>query len=181
MLAYVFFHRPGPGIETVAYEKALGTFHATLAEDSPAGFVSSTTYRISESYADWYLVESSAALDPLNEAAVKGKRSSPHDAVAHMAVDGAGKLLVLQSGGPATEPGFEMRFSKPAGMGYTELYERLKPWTDRAEVSLWRRMMVLGPAPEFCLVAPSAQDLPAEMRPETLKRDPIWKVTPRSV
>jgi hypothetical protein len=58
-------------------------------------------------------------------------------------------------------------------MGYPDLYELLKPWTDRAEVSLWRRMMVLGPAPEFCLVAPSELDLPAEMKPETLRREPI--------
>ncbi|GAC1504353.1 MAG: hypothetical protein NVS1B3_00920 [Candidatus Dormibacteraceae bacterium] len=173
MLAYVFFHRAGPGIETVAYEAALRKFHAMLAEEPPPGFVSSSTYRIGESYADWYLVESSVALDPLNEAAVKGMRSSPHDAVAHMSTDGVGKLLMLRSGRPATEPGFEVRFSKPKGMGYPELYERLKPWTDRAEVSLWRRMMVLGPAPEFCLVAPSGHDLPEEMRPETLKRDPI--------
>jgi hypothetical protein len=34
-------------------------------------------------------------------------------------------------------------------------------------------MMVLGPAPEFCLVAPSGLDLPVEMNPETLRREPI--------
>jgi hypothetical protein len=173
VLAYVFFHRAGSGIETVDYEAALRGFHATLAEEPPPGFVSSSTYRIGDGYADWYLVESSAALDPLNEAAVKGKRSSPHDAVAHMSIDGAGKLLMLRSGSPATEAGFEIRFSKPAGMGYPDLYQRLEPWTDRDEVSLWRRMMVLGPAPEFCLVSRSALELPGEMRPETVERDPV--------
>jgi hypothetical protein len=173
LLAYVFFHRPGSGVETPAYEVALRRFHDSLAGDPPEGFIGSTTYRIGNSYADWYLVDNSAALDPLNEAAVKGARSAPHDAVAHMSADGAGKLLTLKSGSATTEPGFEIRFSKPAGMGYPALYERLKPWTDRAEVSLWRRMMVLGPAPEFCLVALSELDLPAEMRPETLRREPI--------
>jgi hypothetical protein len=34
-------------------------------------------------------------------------------------------------------------------------------------------MMVLGPAPEFCLVAPAELQLPAEMRPEALRREPI--------
>jgi hypothetical protein len=173
VLAYVFFHRAGSGIETPTYEAALRRFHASLAGAPPPGFISSTTYRIGNGYADWYLVENSAALDPLNEAAVKGARSAPHDAVAHMATDGAGKLMILKSGSARTEPGFEIRFSKPAGMAYTELYERLKPWTDRAEVSLWRRMMVLGPAPEFCLVAPSEVQLPAEMRPEIVRREPI--------
>ena len=173
MLAYVFFHRAGSGVEVPSYELALQRFHVALAEDSPPGFISSTTYRIGNDYADWYLVENSAALDRLNEAAVKGARSSPHDAVAHMSADGAGKLLMLRSGSARTEPGYEIRFSKPAGMGYPELYDSLKPWTDRAEVSMWRRMMVLGPSPEFCLVATSEQHLPAEMRPEILRREPI--------
>ena len=169
----MFFHRPGTGVEAPPYEAALRRFHASLASEPPPGFISSTTYRVGNGYADWYLVDNSAALDRLNEAAVKGARSSPHDAVAHMSADGAGKLLMLRSGSARTEPGFEIRFSKPAGMSYPELYERLKPWTDRAEVSLWRRMMVLGPAPEFCLVAPSELDLPAERGPETLRRQPI--------
>jgi hypothetical protein len=173
LLAYVFFHRPGSGVEALSYEAALRRFHASLAGEPPSGFISSTTYRLGDAYADWYLVEDSAALDRLNEAAVKGVRSSPHDAVAHMSADGAGKLLMLRSGRARTEPGYEIRFSKPAGVGYPELYERLKPWTDRPEVSLWRRMMVLGPAPEFCLVAPAELQLPAEMRPEALRREPI--------
>lgn len=173
MLAYVFFHRAGSGVEAPPYETALRRFHAALAGEPPPGFISSTTYRIGNGYADWYLVDNSAALDRVNEAAVRGERSAPHDAVAHMSTDGTGKLLMLRSGHARTESGFEMRFSKPAGMSYPDLYERLKPWTDRAEVSLWRRMMVLGPAPEFCLVALSELDLPAEMRPEILRREPV--------
>jgi len=173
LLAYVFSHRPGSGVDTLAYEEALRRFHAALASAPSKGFVRSSTYRIGDGYSDWYLVESSAALDPLNEAAVAGARSSTHDAVAHMSADGAGKLLALISGPVTTAPGFEMRFSKPPGMRYPDLYARLKPWTDRREVSLWRRMMVLGPAPEFCLVAPSERQLPSEMRPEILRREPV--------
>jgi hypothetical protein len=90
-----------------------------------------------------------------------------------MATDGAGKLLTLVSGNTPTGSGFEIRFSKPAGMGYPELYERMKPWTDLDEVTLWRRMMVLGPPPEFCLVARSEIQLPAEMRPEIVRRDSV--------
>jgi hypothetical protein len=173
LLAYVFFHRAASGVEAPSYEAGLRRFHGALRSEPPPGFVSSTTYRIGKGYADWYLVDNSAALDRLNEAAVKGARSAPHDAVAHMSADGAGKLLTLRSGSARPEPGFEIRFSKPAGTSYAELYERLTPWTDRAEVSLWRRMMVLGPAPEFCLVSPSELDLPQEMRPELLRREPI--------
>jgi hypothetical protein len=171
LLAYVFFHRPAPGVETAAYEAALRRFHASMAAAPPPGFAGSSTYRVGGRYSDWYLVESSAALDQLNTAAVTGARSPDHEAVAHMSADGAGKLLTLVSGRARQEPGFEIRFSKPAGMTYPELYERLKPWTDRAELALWRRMMVLGPPPEFCFTAPSDQVLPAAMSPESLARE----------
>jgi hypothetical protein len=173
VLAYVFFHRAAPGIQTPTYEAALKRFHSSLAGKPPPGFIGSSTYRVGGVYADWYLVEGSAALDALNEAAVSRARSASHDAVAHMSTDGAGKLLMLVSGSAPAGAGVEVRFSKPAGMGYSELYEQLRPRTDRAEVSLWRRMMVLGPPPEFCLVAPSEIEIPPEMHPEILPREPV--------
>jgi len=173
LLAYVFFHRPAPGVEAPIYEAALRRFHASLAAAPPFGFVGSSTYRVGQRYSDWYLVESSAVLDQLNEAAVNSARSSDHDAVAHMSADGAGKLMALVSGSPRTEPGFEIRFSKPAGMTYPAFYERLKPWTGQAELTLWRRMMVLGPPPEFCMVAAASVELPPYMHPEVLPRKRI--------
>jgi hypothetical protein len=90
-----------------------------------------------------------------------------------MSSDGAGKLLTLISGAAPAGAGFEIRFSKPAGTGYRDLYERLKPWTDQTELTLWRRMMVLGPPPEFCLLAPSEIQLPAEMGAEIFRREPV--------
>jgi hypothetical protein len=173
LLAYVFSHRPAPGVDTKLYEEALRRFHGALASAPSSGFVSSTTYRIRDSYSDWYLVESSAALDWLNAAAISGARTPAHDAAARMALDGSGKLLTLAGGELPSGRGFEVRFSKPAGASYTDLYARLEPWTSRPGVSLWRRMMVLGPPPEFCLIAPSALDLPADMHPEAFGREPI--------
>jgi hypothetical protein len=173
LLAYVFFHRPAPGVETAVYETALRRFHSSLALAPPPGFIGSSTYRVGAGYADWYLVDGSAALDVLNEAAVNQTRAASHDSVASMASDGDGKLLTRVSGEAPAGAGFEIRFSKPAGMSYPKLYERLKPWTDQAELTLWRRMMVLGPPPEFCLLAPSAIQLPADLKPEVLRRDPI--------
>ena len=173
MLAYVFSHRPAPGVETAGYEEALRRFHAALASAPSKDFVRSTTYRVGDGYGDWYLVDSSAALDWLNGAAVSGTRTPAHDAAARMAIDGVGKLFSLAGGELAPGPGFEIRFAKPPGVSYSDLYARLQRWTSLPAVSLWRRMMVLGPPPEFCLVAPSALELPAEMRPEVLRRDPI--------
>ena len=153
-----------------AYEEGLRHFHESLAQAGPTGFISSATYRTGGGYSDWYLVENSAALDPLNEAAVAGRIRPVHDAVAHAATDFAGKLYMLVTGHPDGHA-FETRFSKPAGMSYRDLYERLETWTMIGGVSLWRRMMVLGPPPEFCLLSPAEMDLPAEMKPEVLTRD----------
>ncbi len=173
MLAYVFSHRPAGGVDVGDYEAALRRFHATLASAPPSGFIGSSTFTVGDRYDDWYLVESSAALDILNEAAVSGARTPAHNAAARMAVDGVGKLYTLASGEPLSGTGYEIRFSKPAGTSYADLYERLQAYGRRPGTSLWRRMMVLGPPPEFCLIAPSEIELPSEFRPEVLRRDPI--------
>jgi hypothetical protein len=173
LLAYVFFHRPALPAGATAYEAALRAFHAALAAAPPHGFVGSCSYRIGDGYADWYMVEDSAALDRLNEAAVGRRAHASHDAVADMSSEGAGKLFTLVSGDPRSEAGFETRFSKPGGMSYAELYERVKSLTARPDVSLWRRMMVLGPPPEFCIASRSELVVPAEMSPETLSREVV--------
>jgi len=173
MLAYVFGHRPAAGVDVAVYEAALRRFHVALASAPPSGFVRSSTFKVGDRYSDWYLIDSSAALDVLNAAAVSGARTPAHDAAAHMAVDGVGKLYSLVSGEPPAGSGFEIQFSKPAGVGYADHYERLRPYSGGPGVSLWRRMMVLGPPPEFCLLAAAQIELPAEYRAETLHRDPI--------
>src|SRR2546430_15503563 len=147
-LAYVFAHRPAPGLPAGAYEDALRRFHAALATGRTPGFIGSTTYRIGDGYADWYLVESSAALDSLNDAAVSGLRAPAHDAAAKMAANGTGKLLRLATGEPDLVARHEVRFAKPAGVAYSDLYETLDQWTPPPGVSLWRRVIGLGPPPQ---------------------------------
>jgi len=169
LLAYVFSHRPAADTDVTAYEDALRRFHAELARSGAAGFVTSTTYLAGGEYSDWYLVESSAALDAINEAAVSGSRSAPHDAAARMAASGSGKLLRLAKGRPDLEAPYEIGFSKPAGMPYPALYESV----DHFSGSLLRRMMVLGPPPEFCLVSRNPVELPAEFAPEVRTRRQI--------
>ena len=173
MIAYVFSHRPATGVDLAAYEDSLRRFHAELAHASLDGFIESTTFAIGDGYSDWYLLESSSAMDVLNAAAVSGARASSHDAVARVATGGVGKLFSLASGRPSMGEGFEVRFGKPAGVPYADLYASLEPWTAGPGVSLWRRMMVLGPQPEFSLIVPSNVELPAEMHPEVLHRKPV--------
>src|SRR5260370_7653956 len=113
MLAYVFSHRPAGGVDIAVYESALTRFHAALASAPPSGFVSSSTFKVGDRYSDWYLVDSSAALDVLNAAAVSGARTPAHDAAARMAVDGVGKLSSLVSGHPAAPPVFHIPLAQP--------------------------------------------------------------------
>jgi hypothetical protein len=173
VLAYVFSHRPGPGVDIAAYEAVLRNFHDSLGADRPRGFVSSLTYRCGGGYSDWYLLEDSAALDALNEAAVSGSRTTPHNTAASMAVDGVGKLLWLAAGECDAAAAYEVRFAKPLGMEYASLYTTLEFATATKGAGLWRRMMVLGPPPEFCLTTPAPVELPAGMRPEVLNRSRI--------
>ena len=170
MLAYVFSHRPLEGADVAAYEDSLRRLHAELAGERPKGFVRSTTYRFEDGYSDWYLVESSAALDFLNQAAVTGARSGPHDAAARLAAWGAGKLMSLAEGEPHLDSLHEAAFAKPAGMAYADLYAIVRPFATTPGAALWRRMMVLGPPPEFCLVSSDAVELPAELASEKRKR-----------
>ncbi len=173
MLAYVFSHRRAPGADAQAYEDALRRFHAELAGGRPAGFVSSTTYRFADEYSDWYLLENSAALDVLNEVAVSGARAAPHDTAARMAAWGSGKLFSLAQGEADMDALHEAGFAKPTGMAYGDLYAMTRPFTSRPRVALWRRMMVLGPPPELCLVSREPGQLPAELAPEVRVRRKI--------
>jgi len=173
LLAYVFSHRPASGADVPAYEDALRRFHTELAGSRPAGFVASTTYGFADGYSDWYLVENSAALDVLNEAAVSGTRAASHDLAARMAAWGSGKLLSLAQGEADLSALHQTDFAKPAGMAYAELYAMIEPLAARTGAALWRRMMVLGPPPEFCLVSRAPIELPAEFAPTARERRQI--------
>src|SRR4051794_15380391 len=107
MLAYVFWHTPTSGAKRDEYERLLIGFHQALASHAPAGFRTSFVYRVENApwigagaaaYEDWYILENSAALDALNDAAVSGPRKAPHDLVASFAASGAAGLYRLKSG-----------------------------------------------------------------------------------
>ena len=90
-----------------------------------------------------------------------------------MAAWGSGKLLSMAQGEADLDALHEIAFAKPAGTAYGDLYTMTAQFTARAGVALWRRMMVLGPPPEFCLVARSPVHLPAQFTPEPRTRRQI--------
>jgi hypothetical protein len=171
VIAYVFSHRPAAGVDVAEYEASLRGFHEQLAAARATGFINSCTYRVAERYDDWYLLEDSAALDSLNHISVKGEPGRAHDVLARVAAEGYGKLYKLAHGDPPAQPGFEIRLSKPVGTSYPDFYSHLDPWTREPGASLWRRQMVLGPPPEFCLVTEKSYELPADMDPHPFRRE----------
>jgi len=170
MLAYVFWHWPQPGIDPATYVDHLSEFHQTLASHKPAGFQHSVVFRIhdagwlntrGEAYEEWYLLDDSAAMDRLNEAAVSGACEEPHNRVAREAADGVGGLYRLRVGdeNPA-QSRFAVWLSKPAGVSYNDFFAALQPLTSQPGVALWVRQMVLGPTTEFCIHSPTPVQLP---------------------
>ena len=107
MLAYVFWHWPQASADTEAYLAHLESFHRTLAANKPEGFQRSVVFRIEDAdwlqtraaaYEEWYLLDDSAAMDRLNDAAVSGVCEEPHNRVAREAAGGTGGLYRLRAG-----------------------------------------------------------------------------------
>jgi hypothetical protein len=161
MLAYVFWHWRRPAIDTATYESRLGRFHAALAASPPHGFFESFAVALHgapwanagrDADEDWYFVNGSAALDPLNDAAVSAARQGPHDEAAAAAAGGTAGLYRLRLGAPVTAPRHAYWLARPDGMSYPALYELVRGVVATGDGgALWGRQMTLGPAREFCL------------------------------
>ena len=164
MLAYVFWHQRAGNVAKEEYQECLVAFHQVLQEQRIQGFKGSIVLEMpqlpwmregSEVYEDWYLVENSAALDVVDEAAVSGICRKPHNQVARLAEYGTGGLYRLKGGSttPATFAGIRSVswFSKPAGMSYSQLYSLLQAANIEQQDIFWQRQMTMGPALEYCL------------------------------
>ena len=151
MLAYVFWHRPRDGVEVALYERRLRAFHREVREPSSSFRVAPLPFTPDDGYEDWYLVPTWAELGSLNAAAVTGARGGPHEEVAALAGEGWGGVYRLVRGA-AVAPSSVRWTTKPAHESYDGFLQAL------SEETVWQRQMVLGPAPEFCLVGRGAVD-----------------------
>lgn len=179
MLAYVFWHWPQPNIDRGTYVDHLVEFQRTLAANKPAGFQQSVVFRIrdadwlsttGEAYEEWYLLDDSAAMDRLNDAAVSGACEEPHNRVAREAADGVGGLYRFRVGHEdLARSRFATWLSKPGGVSYKDFYGALQVLTSEPGVGLWGRQMTLGPTTEFCIHSStevqgySTQSVPLEL------------------
>jgi hypothetical protein len=212
VLAYVFWHRPREDADLDAYEEAQLAFHRSLARARPVGMRCSALFKLDEvpwavhradtealdsgrpGYEDWYLLDDFAALGVLNEAAVGRGHRSTHDDAARRYGGGAGALYTLLEGGrsdvgalatPLAEANVAIWVARPAGARRRELGELLGDGMDPEHASLWRRQLVLGPAPEFCLLVReqsifdepagvAATRLPEGWSATVLRREVLW-------
>ncbi|MDP9479541.1 MAG: hypothetical protein M3R38_28375 [Actinomycetota bacterium] len=69
---------------------------------------------------------------------------------------------------------FAAWLAKPPGTDYRDFFSVLEPFVRGPGRSLWQRHMVLGPAPEFCLLAGEPLRLPTGLEPVNVDRDTVW-------
>ena len=196
MLAYLLWHRPAEGIEREAYERACERFHRSLHHSPPVGFRGSAAFALAEcpwlspahehAYEDWYLLDDFAALGVLNEAAVAHGHRSAHDEVARRFGAGAGGLYGLLEGHADLDGApLAVWVTRPPGAARRPLGELLGDGMNPEHASLWRRALVFGPAPEYCLLTPRPTSerfptgvaptrLPKGWRASVSERRPVW-------
>jgi hypothetical protein len=172
MLAYVFWHQPAASQVLEQYERALIGFHRRLQDVAVPGLVASGTARVGglpwmggDGYEDWYAVEDYTALGVLNDAAVDAAHAETHDRVALAAGFGAGGLYALERGALDAPAGHCAWLTKPSGVSYPSFREQLAEHVAGETVTVWRRQMVLGPAPEFRVTAGRELTVPADWAP----------------
>jgi hypothetical protein len=162
-LAYTFWHQPRPEVDPGDYERGMARFHQRLAAVPIPGFVDSWTLRVPDlpwlpggGYEDWYLVEDFAALGTLAERAVDRSRVESHDVMARSVRDGAGGVYAgFNRPESATRSGWAGWFTKRPGVGYPQVRAAVAALIEEGDVqAVWQRQLVLGPAPEFRVLAP---------------------------
>src|SRR5262245_2474152 len=168
MLAYVFWHWPRFDADVALYQTNLRSFHRTLGANAPPGFHHSTVFSVKGAdwldttgpvFEEWYLLDNSAAMDQLNDAAVTGACEKPHSVVAKDAAGGTAGLYHLRRGAAdLSKKRFGVWFSKPEGMSYKDFFARIDD-EHLARVALWQRQMTLGPTREFCLLGESEEPI----------------------
>jgi len=164
VLAYVYWHAAPQNVAAAEYEKMLLRFGHALADAKSPGFLGNASYAVGQTpwlgepgYEDWVWLEGSWALDPLNERAVSGSMERPHDAIARMTKHGGYGALYYMVAGEHETPKDSRVFwlTRPRGVNWHEIVPEIVK-SVHAKVTVWRRLMVLGPSAEFAVIAPAA-------------------------
>jgi len=179
MLAYLFWHRPYARVDRRRYEAAIERFQSDLKAAKPPGFVDAASFAIEPvawlgglpGYEDWYLLEGAWAIDPLNGFAIAGHVQAPHDDVAALMEEGHGGLYADTGGATVFAAQSTVHWlTRPRGIQWQPALDAVRAHCPRANI--WRRQMVLGPAPEFAVEVPdeTAIDIPSGWQSRRVQR-----------
>jgi hypothetical protein len=166
MLAYVFWHRPVSQADRGHYEASVVRFQAELAKYPPPGFIRAGSFAIGPvpwlsnqpGYEDWYLLEASWAMDPLNAFAVAGPVQPAHDIAAAQMDEGHGGIYAHVAGDPiAAAESTVYWLTRPRGIQWRPALEAVRARAPQANI--WRRQMVLGSAGEFAVEVQGDSDI----------------------
>lgn len=197
-LKWVLWTWPSPAADRVAYRENLVQFHEVLAETKAPGFLRSGVFTVDTApwagaflfddspwtrgdvYEEWYLFDGSAGLDAVNEGTRSGPYTASHAKFFRKDLGGeCAGLYYVRNGDPRnaesriTETQFTVWLGKTYPT-YDDLVSRLDVPINQGRSLLWRRMLVLGPTPEFHLDLDSPITLPEELKPFWVKRTRIW-------
>jgi hypothetical protein len=194
VLAFLAWHRPAPDVAREHYESALERFHRSLAHRPPAGFRGSASVRVEQVpwldgavYEDWYVVDDWAALGVLEDAAVSRGHVSAHNAAASLTgMETAAVYRLLEGSSDPGRASIAVWVTAARDHGRPALAQLLGDGIDPERDGLWQRCLVLGPAPEYCLLAGASSPegaAPAGVAPSrlpdgwtatTLAREVLW-------
>lgn len=184
MIAYVFWHQKLEHVRADEYEQALVDFQEMLLKADIPGYLGAVVSKIEgahwmsydkSGYEDWYFLSGSEVLDKLNHMAVSGDRKDPHSSASRLAVNmHAGVYHLWKSETHYSDAEWSVWFEKPPTMLYEQMYEEMCRFLPNCDGDLWRRQMVLGPTPEYCLMSPTKPALSEPFKPVLVKRKTVW-------
>lgn len=184
MRAFIMWHRPRTDVDADGYRQGLFRFFAALGAARPSGLISICSHWVEApapapdqgaAFEDWYLLEDSAALDTINDAAIDRGCESSHDAAAAASRDEYTGLLRLRSGELRIEDAGAMYWlDKPADQAHLDFLAALEKSLAAHDYAIWTRQMGLSPTAEFCVLTADGEfmtlpgDLKARNQPRRL-------------
>jgi hypothetical protein len=199
ILKFVLWTWPSATATVADFLDSRVKFHQVLAHTKVDGFLGSAVFKVDSApwagaflfenspwsvghktvFEEWYLLHGSAALDAMNERVHAGPYKDSHGKFLRQDLGGecAGLYYVrkgdLASALSGVKTACTVWFNK-AYATYDDLLERLVPTMHSDRSVLWRRLLVLGPTPEFHLDVDASALLPEDLKPYWVKRTRVW-------